>query len=535
MAIVERAVVDQRGRGEQPRVERQRVQERLQRRAGLPRRGDAVDVAPPPTRSPLLPTYASTSPLALSSTTTAPSSHVAVGELGELVAQDARSAWRCRPASSVRRDALAGLQRAASRRGAARGSSAAAAGSRRRGRRPPARGSRRRAPPATPARRRRTRAGRRPSTRRVGPAQQRDQHRGLARVEPARASCRTARARPRVEPAQLAAVRREVEVGLEDLAPSLHCRSSASAICAWSHFWPERAPRPAARRARGRASPASCIVSVEPPRTRRPSSVRQTLSHAAPASPCQSTPWCSRKRRSSAAISASDSAGETSASGTQSRRRTRRSTRSSDSGTPWRSTSTRLRRHEGGAHAGEGRAASRRLRRRSDAPTGSERRPAMRSADPCRRSLSRLHQPIAAFGASPNISGAYIASTRVGGSSKRAGIVEAHRVLDDEAALGHVTVVARGSPRRCAPRTPATPCPAVARRPSAASSRRRGRGRAPWRRPGSGRSTTTQVMSACASTASRTRATSPRLQRPASSAAPASRCARSGSRSTAAP
>ncbi len=44
-------------------------------------------------------------------------------------------------------------------------------------------------------------------------------------------------------------------------------------------------------------------------------------------------------------------------------------------------------------------------------------------------------------GISPNISGAYIASTRVAGQQERAGIVESHGVLDDPASLRYEAVV----------------------------------------------------------------------------------------------
>ncbi len=177
------------------------------------------------------------------------------------------------------------------------------------------------------------------------------------------------------------------------------------------------------------------MVSVEPPRTRRPSSVRQTLSQAAPASACQSTPWCSAKRRSSAAISAVDSAGETSASGTQSRRRTLRSTRSSDSAAPWRSTSsasddTNAARTPAKPGSDSGAAADRATGAIASATNAAMRNPARNPAcGPERAGVLPGGDAVMAtpstraFGASPNISGAYIASTRVGGSRKLPGLL----------------------------------------------------------------------------------------------------------------
>ncbi len=68
--------------------------------------------------------------------------------------------------------------------------------------------------------------------------------------------------------------------------------------------------------------------------------MRHTLSHAATAIPVQSTPSCVQKRLSSAATSAAVIAGDTSASATHSSCRTFALTRSSESGAPWRSSSS---------------------------------------------------------------------------------------------------------------------------------------------------------------------------------------------------
>ena len=110
-------------------------------------------------------------------------------------------------------------------------------------------------------------------------------------------------------------------------------RSMARAAAAWSHFCPtlRRVPM---RRSAGSMRPASCIVSVDAPRGRRPSSVRHRLSQVAPARACQSTPECSRKRLSSATSSARTSGGDSARALTQSSRRSVKSTRTSARGWP---------------------------------------------------------------------------------------------------------------------------------------------------------------------------------------------------------
>ena len=103
---------------------------------------------------------------------------------------------------------------------------------------------------------------------------------------------------------------------------------------------------------------------------------------------------------------------------------------------------------------------------------------------------------------SPNISGAYIASTRVGGSANSPDVVQAHRVLDACHALGQELVVAaEGLEAALLERRPGrlparfSPCVAICE----------SRPRPPPRMvapPGTGSLTTTQVMSALASTSS---------------------------------
>ena len=189
-----------------------------------------------------------------------------------------------------------------------------------------------------------------------------------------------------------------------------HAASSRVAVTAWPSFWATL--RPPAGRARPSSSrPASCIVRVDAPRVRVSIRLPQALRAAAP----QSTPLCSQKRRSSLRTIAVSNAGEISASGTQARRRTSLSTRSVWIGTPWRSSRV----------MSEGRCAA-----FTAAKLGSGAAPASLTARPRASASSSaasdsVHGPtsIAAFGASPKLSGAYIASTRVGGSANFPGLL----------------------------------------------------------------------------------------------------------------
>ena len=245
-------------------------------------------------------------------------------------------------------------------------------------------------------------------------AHQRRGDRRLLRVEAARALAEQ-RLRERVDADDLAAERHRVEIRLEDLA-LLPARSSRVAVTAWPSFWPTlrppRRPRQAVveqagelHRQRRRAARAR-VPEVAP---RRSSPPRR-----------QSTPPCSQKRRSSLSTIA-----------VAQRRRDLGERHPGEaphascrrarvwSGAPWRSSSVTS---DGrcaaltSANVGSACAAPRRA-----APRAQRGERARRE----RRARASAHHGATstpAFGNSPKISGAYIASTRVGGSAKRPGL-----------------------------------------------------------------------------------------------------------------
>ena len=256
--------------------------------------------------------------------------------------------------------------------------------------------------------------------------------------------------------------------------------SSARARRIWRHLAPS--PRGSRRRRNpGSSKPASCMVTVLPPRGAPPRS-RWT---AAAASACVSTPACSRKRRSSEASTAVTSAGETASSGV---RRTRRVIDAAlveispcrSAGPP--PTAAILHARRGTSEA-----------RRRDGAERAGRHAAWNTARPRRRwgpaehRVGRLDPSPAARKRPAWISARCIPHgapmARTGGGAER--VERALRKAGHEPSVDSPRGV--DSPPRPRPR-----CQAPA-----------------------GRSlTTTRIMSACASTARRTRTMSPRLQRP---------------------
>ena len=178
------------------------------------------------------------------------------------------------------------------------------------------------------------------------------------------------------------------------------------------------------------------MVRVEAPRV----FVSIRLPQALRAAAAQSTPLCSQKRRSSLRTIAVTSAGDISDSCTQPRRRTALSTRSVWIGTPWRSSRVMSEgRCEALTSANDGRACAAKDAVASTSaastltPALSRKRervqcslaPVLRGEGGVRGRAQRAHGPtsIDAFGVSPKLSGAYIASTRVGGSANVPGLL----------------------------------------------------------------------------------------------------------------
>ncbi len=217
MASLRRRVVEQRRRRDQALLERELVDEGLERRARLAPREHAVDLARRRTERRVEPTQASTSPLALSSTTHGAVLDVAAGELGELAAQRLdREALQARRRACPRCAAGAAPGRCARRAkcGASCSPSGIAAAPRQGGLGQRRRRRRSRAA-AAGARRRRARA-----TAAAGRSGARTSAAATA------ASCAVEAARAlgeqglgeRVDADDLAAERHRVEIGLEDLA-----------------------------------------------------------------------------------------------------------------------------------------------------------------------------------------------------------------------------------------------------------------------------------------------------------------------------
>ena len=270
----------------------------------------------------------------------------------------------------------------------------------------------------------------------------------------------------------------EFEIGLEDLAllPASPRAASRSA--------PGRASAPTLRPPR---RPRQAVVDQagELHRQRRRAArprVPQVAPGARAAAP-QSTPPCSQKRRSSLSTIA-----------VQQRRRhlgerhpgepAHRPCRRARvwTGAPWRSSSVTS---DGrcaaftSANVGSGAGAGRARRARPSSATHA----AQRARD---RFTARPRSR--AFGASPKLSGAYIASTRVGGSANRPGLLRRTRVLDDVLAARQVLVVAaegleaallerRPGACRCASRSRVAIARVAAEAASRGSSRRPAPGR----------------------------------------------------------
>ena len=259
---------------------------------------------------------------------------------------------------------------------------------------------------------------------RVGRAHQRRQHRRLPRVEAA-GRLPNRRCASGVDALELAAEGHEVEIGLEDLALGPGRARARVAVCAWPTS--ARALRPPCRARQAVVEQAGELHRQR--RRRRASGVDQVAPGAPGRRDRQSTPLCSQKRRSSLGRSRVSSGRRHRRRAAPSRAGARRlSTRSVWIGTPWRSSrrasSERpMRRLHRGEASGTRAPRSTPRRRAPSASSSVGTRSAIHGCDLDRsRSASRR-----------SISGAYIASTRVAGSSNVPGLLRRTRVLDDDA------------------------------------------------------------------------------------------------------
>ncbi len=219
-------------------------------------------------------------------------------------------------------------------------------------------------------------------------------------------------------------------------APSSSSSRARARARIWRSFCQAARPPRRARRL-GSSCAASCIVSVLAPRR----SPRATSRSAAPPSARRSTPGCEKKRRSSTARIAVATAGDSSSSGVHAEPALARgSTRRSWSTRAVPVEQHRLARPRCAARTaskagGAGQARASRARR-----AATRRRPAQRE-----RSVlaSRRHLELQRSAAPPKRSGAYIASTRVGGSSKRPSGSRRSVYSMRDVSLRHELVVAR--------------------------------------------------------------------------------------------
>ena len=238
--------------------------------------------------------------------------------------------------------------------------------------------------------------------------QRRGDRRLLARSSPM-APCRTG-LRQRATPDDLAAKRHEVEIRLEDLLLAPACARAAAPPTAWLDLLRRRCGRRRAAPGRRRCRPVSCIVIVDAPRVRVFHRLRPRARRPAP--PVDAAVLVEAlvlrrddRRRATPARSR--------ASATQAPRRAVVSMR------------TRLQRLAVAIEQQRRRSCASRARTSSNVGGAAcARRAASRHAERARaRVMTSLRGVTAApstgaFGDSPNISGAYSASTRVGGSAE---------------------------------------------------------------------------------------------------------------------